>query len=245
MNRTHIIIGLLIVLVIIYFSQTQRENLENSNALTLSNEAIQNIASVYASIESEAKFNKIKSTGGITGNLTGDVSGNLTGDVTSKNINTHNLNSFNLNISSNALDKNKYFVGSTPETTDKDKSQYLYIAPRKEDDKDWDLTKEFEIHKSGDVKINGGIINLRFLPAEYKVIPSNEWDWPFFGKYALTFFKKSDPNGAHKTFLFRNGTTNNLWLLTYFKIENRIALVQHTEYKNFANKDGNWYFDIP
>ena len=65
MNRKHIIIGLLIVLVIIYLSQTQKR--ENLDAPNLSNEAIQNIASVYANTSGEAVFNKIKVTG--TSNL--------------------------------------------------------------------------------------------------------------------------------------------------------------------------------
>jgi len=80
MNRTHIIIGLLICLVIIYFlNNEKRENLDNPS---LSNEAIQNIASVYANTAGEAIFNKIRSTGGITGDVTGNVTGNLKGDVT-------------------------------------------------------------------------------------------------------------------------------------------------------------------
>ena len=81
---------MLIILLILIYLYNKKENMINTPPQTtlpqttqpLSLEAIQNIASVYASTGSEAKFNKIKSIGGITGNLTGDVSGNLTGDVT-------------------------------------------------------------------------------------------------------------------------------------------------------------------
>lgn len=62
MNRRNIIITIFIVLIIIYLFNIKKENLDTS---TLSNEAIQNIASVYASTTGTASFNNVK----ITGNL--------------------------------------------------------------------------------------------------------------------------------------------------------------------------------
>jgi hypothetical protein len=81
MKSKHIIIGLVILLFVVFF--TQKKEHAGSTTQTLSNEAIQNIAKVYADTNSIAAFNNIKVTGKILGKLTGDVSGNISGKLVS------------------------------------------------------------------------------------------------------------------------------------------------------------------
>ena len=60
MNKTQILVGVILLLIIILVVMNQKsEHLESPN---LSNEAIQNIASVYANTTGEAIFNNIKVT---------------------------------------------------------------------------------------------------------------------------------------------------------------------------------------
>ena len=77
MKTKHIIIGLIIVLVVLFFVQKKEHAGSTTPAQNLSNEAIQNIAKIYADTNNEATFNNIKSIGKITGNVTGNVTGKL------------------------------------------------------------------------------------------------------------------------------------------------------------------------
>ena len=67
MKTKHIIIALAIVLVIIFFTQNKEHAGSppptTATAPNLSNEAIQNIAKIYADTNNEAVFNNIKATG--------------------------------------------------------------------------------------------------------------------------------------------------------------------------------------
>ncbi len=67
MKRIHIIIVLLIILLLIITFHAQSENAGtvNSNSKNLSNEAVQNIASVYANTTGTATFNNVRVTGNI------------------------------------------------------------------------------------------------------------------------------------------------------------------------------------
>jgi hypothetical protein len=84
MKTKHIIIGLIILLVVLFFIQ-KKEHAGSTTSPNLSNEAIQNIAKIYADTSNTATFNNIrvtdKITGNVAGNLTGNVAGNLTGNV--------------------------------------------------------------------------------------------------------------------------------------------------------------------
>ena len=70
MKTKHIIIGLLILLVVLFLMQN-KEHAGSTASVKLSNEAIQNIATVYADTNNTATFNNIKATSdlNITGNL--------------------------------------------------------------------------------------------------------------------------------------------------------------------------------
>ena len=72
MKTKHIIIGLAILIVILFIVQ-KKENADSTSPATqnLSNEAVQNIAKIYADTNNEAVFNNVK----ITGDL--NVSGKL------------------------------------------------------------------------------------------------------------------------------------------------------------------------
>lgn len=86
MKTKHIIVSLIIVLVILFFVQ-KKEHAGTvpapSSTLNLSNEAIQNIAKIYADTNNTATFNNINTIGKITGNFTGNVTGNVTGNLVS------------------------------------------------------------------------------------------------------------------------------------------------------------------
>jgi hypothetical protein len=67
MKTKHIIIGLIIVLVVLFFIQ-KKEHAGSAppNQPNLSNEAVQNIAKVYADTTNTATFNNIRTTGEAT-----------------------------------------------------------------------------------------------------------------------------------------------------------------------------------
>ena len=70
MKTKHIIIGLLILLVVLFLMQ-KKEHAGSTASVKLSNEAIQNIATIYADTNNTATFNNIKANSdlNITGNL--------------------------------------------------------------------------------------------------------------------------------------------------------------------------------
>jgi microcystin-dependent protein len=72
METKHIIIGLLILLVVLFLMQNKEHA---GSTQPLSNEAVQNIAKVYADTSNTATFNNVRITGGITGSL--NVDGNV------------------------------------------------------------------------------------------------------------------------------------------------------------------------
>ena len=76
-NSILYIILLLILLLLILFNYKQENNVDS--LVPLSNEAIQNISSVYNN--QDMKVTNMTATGIIKGNLRGDVSGNVRGDV--------------------------------------------------------------------------------------------------------------------------------------------------------------------
>ncbi len=87
MKLQHIIIGLIILVGLLLFIQ-KKEHAGSTPSTTpqLSNEAIQNIAKVYADTSNTATFNNLN----VTSKITGNISGNVTGDLTSNNININN-----------------------------------------------------------------------------------------------------------------------------------------------------------
>ncbi len=83
MKNKYIIICLIFLLLIIFFIQ-KKEYLETTS-LKISDEAVQNIAKVYADSKQTAYFNNIQVKGTLMSKLTGDVSGNITGRLLSPN----------------------------------------------------------------------------------------------------------------------------------------------------------------
>ena len=65
MKTKHIIIGLLILMIVLFLMQN-KEHAGSTASVKLSNEAIQNIATVYANTDGTATFNNIKATGTAT-----------------------------------------------------------------------------------------------------------------------------------------------------------------------------------
>ncbi len=69
MKTKHMIFGLAILLVILFFIQ-KKEHVSSTppatTALNLSNEAIQNISKIYADTDNTATFNNLKATGDTT-----------------------------------------------------------------------------------------------------------------------------------------------------------------------------------
>ena len=65
MKTKYIIIGLIIVLVVLFFVQ-KKEHAGSTVSPKLSNEAIQNIATVYANTDGTATFNNTRNTGNAT-----------------------------------------------------------------------------------------------------------------------------------------------------------------------------------
>jgi outer membrane lipoprotein SlyB len=244
MKKIHIIIVLLIILLLIITIRSQSENAGtvNSNSKNLSNEAVQNIASVYANTTGTATFNNLRATGKITGNLDGDVKGNLTGNV---------IGDVNGDISGNVTgsvigsvigqanirdrqNNNEYLIFVEENTN------ALSITPRKSDKSDYDWSKRLNI-ENGNMTING-IINARAIVGGSTTI---NWNQHSFTEYAATQFRRSDPDGTHKTFIFRKSDSNNVWIISFIKLENFIIGYRHQEHKNFKNGNTEWIREIP
>ncbi len=88
MKTKHIIIGLVIILGVLFFVQKkEHEGSAPPTPPNLSNEAIQNIARVYADTNNEAVFNNLKTTGNATINGATTLKGatTLDGAVTFNN----------------------------------------------------------------------------------------------------------------------------------------------------------------
>ena len=81
MKTKHIIIGLTILIIILFIVQ-KKEHAGSTPPATpnLSNEAIQNIAKIYADTNNEAVFNNLKATGNATINGTATLKGATTVD---------------------------------------------------------------------------------------------------------------------------------------------------------------------
>jgi hypothetical protein len=90
MKTKHIIIGLIIVLVVLFFVQ-KKEHAGSTATPKLSNEAIQNIAKVYADTTGTATFNNIKAsdTATVNGMATFTSVTNLKGGTNPNNSETH------------------------------------------------------------------------------------------------------------------------------------------------------------
>jgi hypothetical protein len=91
-NKQYVIIGLIIFLILL-FLYDKKENITTESGKTLSDEALQYIASVYNTQElivtNLTATNNIKAVninsnviGNVTGNVTGNITGNVTGNVT-------------------------------------------------------------------------------------------------------------------------------------------------------------------
>jgi hypothetical protein len=103
------ILLLLVLVGIIFYVFNLRENFDVSgNIFTQkSNEAIQNIAKIYADASGTVVFNNVNTigmingnvTGNLTGNVTGNVIGNLQGNLTGK----ANINTLSSDVSNNAI----------------------------------------------------------------------------------------------------------------------------------------------
>jgi outer membrane lipoprotein SlyB len=249
MKKIHIIIVLLIILLLIITIRSQSENAGtvNSNSKNLSNEAVQNIASVYANTIGTATFNNLRATGKITGNLDGDVKGNLTGNVTGNVIGNVN-GDIRGNITGSVIGS---VIGQANIRDKQNNNDYLIfveentnalsITPRKSDKSDYDWSKRLNI-ENGNMTING-IINARAIVGGSTTI--NSWRQRSFPEYAATQFRRSDPDGTHKTFIFRKSDSNHVWIISFIKLENFIIGYRHQEHKNFKNGDTDWMREIP
>jgi hypothetical protein len=103
------ILLLLVLVVVIFFMFDLKENFDvTGNIFTQkSNEAIQNIAKIYADASGTVIFNNVNATGMINGDVTGNVTGNVTGDVTGNvtgNLTGNaNINTLSSDVSNNPI----------------------------------------------------------------------------------------------------------------------------------------------
>lgn len=240
MKRIHVIIGLLIILLLLITFHSKSENAGSINSKNLSNEAVQNIASVYANTTGTAIFNNIQATGKITGKLDGDVIGNVTGNIkgdVTGNVTGNIKGNVDGDVSGNFIGK---IYSSTYVTNVKDNNRYVFdvsedksfiIAPMKSDKSGWD--------SENGVKIIDSVIESRAIVG--KIVPS-AWNHTTFTEHAVKYFKQTDPDGTHITFVFRN--SNNVWIISFIKLDNYIIGYRHQEHGNFKNGDIKWFREI-
>ena len=97
----------ILIIIFIYLLYKKQENLE-STQIPLSNEAIQNIASVYNN--QDMRVTNMTATGIIKGNFIGDISSNIikTIDISSNTIKTNDISSNTINTN-NIIINNKKF----------------------------------------------------------------------------------------------------------------------------------------
>jgi hypothetical protein len=107
MDRQFIILILAILFIFIYFKYNNQENITSDSGKTLSDEAVQNIASVYntqnmtvtnltttnqANIKDAKISNNLNVSGSITGNVTGNVTGNANINTLSSDVSGNSIN---------------------------------------------------------------------------------------------------------------------------------------------------------
>ena len=114
MNRKIIIISSIIILLILVMYYKKQENLSSETLNNLSNEAVQNIASVYSEQTKTITMNNLNVTGNINGNVTGNVTGNLVGnvngDVSGNLFGNASLNNLSSNVSGSPIIVNSSLV---------------------------------------------------------------------------------------------------------------------------------------
>ena len=106
MNREIIIITLIIILLIFVIYYKKQENLSSETSNNLSNEAVQNIASVYGEQTKTLNINNLN----VTGNLTGTLNGNVNGDVSGNFGGNAYLNNLSSNVSGSPIIVNSSLV---------------------------------------------------------------------------------------------------------------------------------------
>ena len=250
MKTKHIIIGLIILVGILFFTQ-KKEHAGSPPPSTpstpsipnLSNEAIQNIAKIYADTNNEAVFNNIKATDNINvaGNTnlkTLSVSDNST--VNNLNVTGNSVITGNLDVSGKTIFKNQVnFKGAGidmqthfPHTDGKN-----YIRGTTQVDGNLNITDAYNLTS-------------RVLPGSVVEITAAQYSWPTFGTLAASYFKRSDPDGTFKIISFYDKSNNRVWILGYIKIGIQILMFQLKEHGGFisseeTSRDGSWRFVIP
>ena len=113
MDKQFIILILIIILFLIILTYKKQENITSDSGKTLSDEALQSIASVYntqnmivtnlnATNQAIFKDTKISGNLNVSGTITGNVTGNVTGNA--------NINTLSSNISGSPINVNSYFL---------------------------------------------------------------------------------------------------------------------------------------
>jgi hypothetical protein len=251
MKTKHIIIGLIILVGILFFIQKKEHagsvppptTPTTPSIPNLSNEAIQNIAKIYADTNNEAVFNNIKVTGN-TNLKTLSVSDNST--VNNLNVNGNSSVTGNsvitgtLDVSGKTIFKNQVNfkgAGIDMQTHFPYSDGKNYIRGTTQVDGNLNITDAYNLTS-------------RVLPGTVVEANGNNYTWPNFGNIAKSYFKRSDPDGTFKIISFYDKPGNRVWILGYIKIGIQILMFQLQEHGSFisseeTSRDGNWRFVIP
>jgi hypothetical protein len=211
--KIELIIIFLLIVILLYFNNKKSEHI--TPLYTLSNESIQNIASIYSNSNDRVVFNNLK----ILKNLEVDISANII------NANINNANIDNANIKSGNIDNAKIL-----KSLQVDSSANIMNAKIN----NVNITSKLTMDDTG-------IFSSRILPGFYT--KNVTWDFPSFGRAVVKKFKRTDPDGS--VIFAALHVDDYVWIVGYIKVGNAILLFKLQQHSNISSIDDGWRFTIP
>jgi hypothetical protein len=211
--KVEIIVILILIVIFLYFNNKKSEHLATLNSL--SNESIQNIASVYSNTNNSVTFNNVK----ILKNLQVDTSANII------NANIDNANIDNANIKSANIDNVNILKKLQVDTSANIMDAKINNA---------NITSKLTMDDTG-------IFSSRILPGFYT--KDVTWDFPSFGNAVVRKFKRTDPDGS--VIFAALHVNDHVWIVGYIKVGNAILLFKLQEHAGVSSIDNGWRFTIP
>lgn len=257
MNNKILILILILVIIVLYFLYEDQENLDStSTTQNLSNEAIQNIASVYNN--QNMKVTNLESTGILKGNIINASSINTSENITAKNVygtlSSDNSNNYVVNMQSNGdlciydktAKKNIWVAGKNGTVSS---PEYKYIA-NMQDNGDLcvlDTSTGKNIWCGGKNGWGGNSI----------VLDAPAWYTGSFVQLIANgnYFNKDMPDGTRINFMFvfpnKVAANSHIWNGVAVKMGKQFLLYQisptHTDVGNVftnASNNGEWRGNI-
>lgn len=262
MDNKYIILILVIILFLILFTYKNQENITSDSGKTLSDEALQNIASVYNT--QNLKATNIEATNIIkAGNINSEniTSGNITsGNITAGNINISGSSIVNTIKSGNNINPTFLKGGMLCDPT----GRYCMGTNKLGNDNEGYGLYMFDINSDGKggwagvpMHLNNSVFTGAGMGNNSIVLESAQWSTPYFIQLITNgnYFKTTMQDGTRINFMFvfpnKSASNTHIWNGVAVKMGKQFLLYEiqptHTNVGNvFANQsnDPNWRGNI-